>query len=241
MADTTQRLLERFYRPEDGWVNGTERYVRLLRRHVPAGAKVLEVGPGDGSGFAHAEHMKGSFIVGVDPDPAVKSNALLSQTVVGTVEQLPFEAGSFDAVVCSYVIEHVRKPMAAAREICRVLRPNGVLVFRTPNLWHYVTLIAYLTPHAVHKAVANWARGMSAAGEPCPTRYGCNTRRAVQRAFGGAGMRVVTLEMVEAEPSYMRFSPVALLLGVLYERLVNCHRAFEPFRANILGVLRKDL
>lgn len=42
-------------------------------------------------------------------------------------EYLPFETGAFDAVVGSLVFCSIADPLAALREICRVLRPAGRL------------------------------------------------------------------------------------------------------------------
>jgi SAM-dependent methyltransferase len=50
---------------------------------------------------------------------------------------MTFTAESFDAVLCVEVIEHVANPFAAAREIVRVLRPNGRLLLTTPFLYSY--------------------------------------------------------------------------------------------------------
>lgn len=48
------------------------------------------------------------------------------------LEQLTFESGSFDVVVTSDILEHVRKPSAAFAEIQRVLKPGGRHVFTVP-------------------------------------------------------------------------------------------------------------
>jgi SAM-dependent methyltransferase len=45
---------------------------------------------------------------------------------------LPFEDASFDAVTSWAVIEHVRDPHAAMREVRRVLRPGGFFFCDTP-------------------------------------------------------------------------------------------------------------
>lgn len=48
------------------------------------------------------------------------------------VTDIPYDAGSFDAIVCSHVLEHVPDDRAAMSELCRVLRPGGWAVFLVP-------------------------------------------------------------------------------------------------------------
>ena len=51
-------------------------------------------------------------------------------------KRLPFEAGSFDAVYASHVLEHLHRPQAKAMlsECFRVLRSGGVLRIAVPDL-----------------------------------------------------------------------------------------------------------
>lgn len=46
---------------------------------------------------------------------------------------MPFEDGSFDAVLCMEVLEHVDDPGAVVDEAARVLRRGGVFVYSGPN------------------------------------------------------------------------------------------------------------
>ena len=57
-----------------------------------------------------------------------------STDVVGVAEVLPFEDNSFDAVFSYAVLEHVKQPFLAAKEISRVLKPGGILRVVVPFL-----------------------------------------------------------------------------------------------------------
>jgi SAM-dependent methyltransferase len=51
--------------------------------------------------------------------------------VVGTADQLPFPADSFDVVVSTEMLEHDPSPWLALAEVGRVLRPGGHLLLTT--------------------------------------------------------------------------------------------------------------
>jgi SAM-dependent methyltransferase len=53
--------------------------------------------------------------------------------VVGTGEQLPFQDGLFDLVVCTQVLEYVFRPAIFFGEIHRVLKPGGMLLLSAPS------------------------------------------------------------------------------------------------------------
>jgi SAM-dependent methyltransferase len=48
------------------------------------------------------------------------------------VQHIPYPDRTFDLVVCNHVLEHVADPMAAIREMHRVLKPAGRVICQTP-------------------------------------------------------------------------------------------------------------
>jgi SAM-dependent methyltransferase len=52
---------------------------------------------------------------------------------VGPLQEAGYPDGYFDLVVMYHVIEHMADPLSAIREVCRILRPGGVLLFATPD------------------------------------------------------------------------------------------------------------
>ena len=55
--------------------------------------------------------------------------------VTGTLLALPFEDGSFDAIVLTEVLEHCTDPIRAMVEVWRVLKTGGLLLVTSPFIW----------------------------------------------------------------------------------------------------------
>jgi SAM-dependent methyltransferase len=48
------------------------------------------------------------------------------------ITAIPFEDSSFDAIICSHVLEHVPDDRRALRELARVLKPGGWAILQVP-------------------------------------------------------------------------------------------------------------
>jgi SAM-dependent methyltransferase len=57
--------------------------------------------------------------------------------LTGTLEAIPVEDAGFDAVLCLQVLEHVRDPAAAVRELRRVVKPGGRVLASTHGVFVY--------------------------------------------------------------------------------------------------------
>lgn len=57
--------------------------------------------------------------------------------VLAVLERMPFKDNSFDYVISNAVLEHVRDPFSAAREMTRVLKPGGEMFVHVPFLQPY--------------------------------------------------------------------------------------------------------
>lgn len=64
----------------------------------------------------------------------VNTDATTEPDVVADAAQTPLADGSFDAVVCAELLEHVPDPATILRECKRVLRDGGVLLLTCPFL-----------------------------------------------------------------------------------------------------------
>lgn len=50
-------------------------------------------------------------------------------------QRFPYDAESFDSLLCNQVLEHVFAPDPFVREMCRVLKPEGKLLLTVPFIW----------------------------------------------------------------------------------------------------------
>jgi ubiquinone/menaquinone biosynthesis C-methylase UbiE len=235
----TDALFARYYFDVAGFTNGTERFHATCRSFIPSGSRILEIGAGPANNTTNTLAALGP-VTGVDVSDEVLSNPALTRAEVYDGVRLPFSAESFDACVSNYVLEHITNVDTHMREVARVLRPGGAYVIRTPNQWHYVTLASRLLPHRMHLAFANSLRGLKdEAHDPWPTVYRANSSRKLRKLASDAGLDVLKLELVEAEPSYGRSSALLFYPMMLYERTVNRFTGLSQLRASIAAVIRK--
>ena len=108
---------------------------------VPADAtRILEVGCAAGATGAALKRRSACRVVGIEKDELAGAEAagVLDEVLTGDVElmELPFEPGSFDAIVCTDVIEHLVDPAATIRRLVELLVPGGSLVVGVPNIAH---------------------------------------------------------------------------------------------------------
>ena len=113
--------------------------VRSQREKVVplAAGRVLEIGIGTGLNAPHYDKAKIGKIVGIDPATQMHALALkrirragLDVELVGlSAETIPYAEASFDSVVITYALCSIPDPVAALREIRRVLAADGRLIF----------------------------------------------------------------------------------------------------------------
>ncbi len=110
--------------------------VRLRRSQLAAArGRVVEIGAGTGANVAHYPDTVDELVL-TEPDDAMlkrlrrRAAARPAATVVqASAEQLPFPDASFDTAVTTIALCTVTSPAEALREVRRVLRPGGQLLF----------------------------------------------------------------------------------------------------------------
>jgi ubiquinone/menaquinone biosynthesis C-methylase UbiE len=166
--------------------------IRPVRRQrqklVPlASGKVLEIGIGTGLNLPHYNPARIERIWGLDP--ALEMHTLATKRVarsglpvelVGlSAEKIPMSDRSFDTVLLTYTLCSIADPAAALREMRRVLKPDGRLLFCEHG-------------QAPDESVRRWQDRLT----PLWSRVAgnCHLNRAVPQLLEASGFRIESLD-----------------------------------------------
>jgi len=111
--------------------------------HLRSGMRLLDCGSGPGSITCDlAEVVVPGGVVGLDVQPSLVDRACVLASEhglgnvrieVGSIDALPSPDGTFDACLVHKVPVHLGEPLAALREVRRVLKPGGLVGIRDTN------------------------------------------------------------------------------------------------------------
>jgi SAM-dependent methyltransferase len=130
-----------------GTANASTRdtWVEKMLKELPAGARLLDAGAGECQYKKHCDHLKY-----VSQDVAIYDGkgAVGLQTgtwdfsqidIVSDITAIPEPDASFDAVLCTEVLEHLADPVRAVEEMARLLKIGGAFIITAPfwSLTHF--------------------------------------------------------------------------------------------------------
>jgi len=167
---------------------GLKPNMRQRAKVVPrAHGRVLEIGIGSGLNLPYYDSAKVSKVWGLDPSPemtemARRAAASLPFEVefIGLpCDEIPLEDSSIDTVVVTYTLCTMPDTAPALRQISRVLRPGGELVFCEHGA-------------APDASVRRWQDRLN----PMWKRLGggCNLNRPIPALIEAAGFRIKSLD-----------------------------------------------
>lgn len=168
----------------------------------PPGARWLEVGCGTGAFTSMLnERCRPAAIISVDP--AAEQIAYARQRVcadhvafhIASAEALPWPDGSFDFAVSALAINFMADRIAATREMCRVMRPGGIIA---GYVWDFAS---EQTPHG---PLVRALRRLGIAPPAPPGGDNCGPE-ALRMLFADAGLLHVETTVIAIEVSFRDF------------------------------------
>jgi len=174
----------------------------MVRLIPPCGERrVLDLGCGSGRYLRLLRPQRPRVAIGVDfsPEMLARARGLCAPLVRGELRALPFAERSFDLVVSGLVVGHVPELAGFLREVSRVMRQGGTVVYSD------------LHPEG---ARAGWARTFRAAdGSVYAVPHHVHSRSDHERACEAAELEIETIVEPEVSvPHPWRGRPAALVV-----------------------------
>lgn len=123
-----------------------EEWLKKTLQNIPPQARILDAGAGElkyKSLCAHLRYTSQDFALydGKGDEKALQQGGW-DQTkldIVSDITDIPRDDGSFDAIMCIEVLEHLPEPVKAIQEFSRLLDKNGALILTAPfcSLTHF--------------------------------------------------------------------------------------------------------
>ncbi len=170
-----------------------QKHLTKYRREVVAAARgrVLEIGVGSGLNFPlYGKQVE--RVYGIDPSPRLLAiarrraavSAVPVELLLGSATAIPLADNAFDTVVMTWTLCSIPDPLAALREMRRVLKPGGNLCFVEHGLSPEPSI-----EHWQHRITPAWRR---IAG-------GCHLDRKIDELIRLAGFDLTNLKVEYAQ------------------------------------------
>lgn len=117
-------------------------WLRQILMGLPAGTRLLDAGAGELRNRRHCTHLdyvsqdfcQYHGVEGGHTKDGLQTNRWDTSRIdlVSDIAAIPAADASFDAILCSEVLEHVPEPTQALDEFARLLKPGGTLILTAP-------------------------------------------------------------------------------------------------------------
>jgi SAM-dependent methyltransferase len=239
-SDWRSAYSQKYYESRPGWQSLYAQWLELVTSHLADRSIVLEIGGGSTINLTRCLRPNAERLIGLDVDPVIRNNPHLDLAVVYDGTDFGIQDAHVDVAVADWVNEHIASPFEHFSEVSRVLKPGGLYIFRTVNLYHYKALGACAVPHSLQVPLARWLRHTAPDDyDPYKVYYRANTRSRIDTLCARTGLEVVTYRTIESIPSYGWAARPLFFLFMGYERLVNLSPRLAPLRHTILCVAKK--
>lgn len=208
-----------------------------LSSYVGPKSVVLDIGCGNGNYLIDENRKKIHWAVGIDlKTEFVGKNICMDEIVIGDIIKMPFKDSSFDIVISLWVLEHLEDPSRVFSEIQRVLKPNGLFIFATPNS-NFIPLkiLKFVNIKFISSYLNKVLFGREEEGV-FRTFYRANTIEEIKNVTEN-GFRFIELRY-NYDPGYTSFNLITYKLSN-YINVFLGRIGLNFFKPHILGVLEK--
>ncbi len=149
-----------------------ETVAEIAKAKSDRGARIVDIGCANGGMLREFSALGFTRLCGIDPSPACAEQtrrASGAEGFAGSLFDMPGEAGTFDGVILSHVLEHVRDLRPALTGLRRFMNPGAWLYVETPDATRYKDYLTspfqdFNTEHINHFSLVSMANLLGQCG-----------------------------------------------------------------------------
>ena len=175
-------------------------YTEIFTSFLPEKAKVLDVGSGYGLFLAKMQ-KKGFDTYGIDISSAclefAKKKFGLDNLFRQDLLTSEFSDNTFDLITLWNVFEHVYNPSDVIKKCASLLKPNGVLVIKVPNMEFQKLVFKFIfLVDGIRKLINTYEAGgkIPYLATPPPAHLFGFTQKTMNKYFEKAGLKPTSIE-----------------------------------------------
>jgi SAM-dependent methyltransferase len=178
------------------------------------------------------------MICGIDSDiHQLLKHQTIENRILGDISRLPFHDNVFNLITASMVVEHIKDPFTALREIKRVLKPGGIFILHTVNLLSYFGVLSKIIPRRLKLKLIERRDGK--IEDNFPTYYKMNSPFTIKKLAKRFNFEVCELKLIETSVTTHGIGTILNFIELIMIRILRL-KVLKLFRTNIISVFRKE-
>jgi SAM-dependent methyltransferase len=173
----------------------------VLRRRFASDERITMLDAGCGKQL-RLEPPVPAHVVGIDAAAEeLAANPDVDERIVGDLATYPFEAATYDLVVCWDVLEHLPRPERAIDNLVRAVKPNGLLVIKVPNVLSVKGVVTKWMPTRLRRVIVRrMLPGLPDDYKPFPSFHRFSLApRSLRTQLETSGLSVLFSGLYEAD------------------------------------------
>ncbi len=233
----------------EGSTQGNEIIENFIRNKASDGELIHILEAGCGRRWPYRLEGIQYFLTGVDMDRdalEIRKNTLsdLHETIEGNLCSVNLGADKYDAIYCSYVLEHIKRADLVMKKFVEWVKPNGIIIIKIPDPKSVQGYFTRITPYWFHVFYYRVIMGIKNAGKlgygPYPTYYNPIVSRSGIRNFCNDGGNNLVLDV---EYGYRSIRPSRGIRKMIhmFKKVINIISIgyFDHKHTDLLYILRK--
>ncbi|PWU01209.1 MAG: class I SAM-dependent methyltransferase [Bacteroidetes bacterium] len=196
-------------------------FKKIFREIEPATISILDIGGGTGWLLneikKYENRVRFTQVVDINEEAGDQAKSAGHEYFCGTIEQFQTEA-KFDVILLLNLIEHVQDPLETLKKCRALLKPNGIIILKTPN---------YLSLDAKIFRDKNWG------GYHCPRHWTIFNKSSFTNTASNAGLRIKKFYYTQGAP----FWTVNVLYWLYSKKLIQVGRQRPLVNHPLFGVI----